>query len=252
MNYLSGFLMTKNENRYLREWVAFHRTQGFTKFYIYDNMSSVPVSETLAREIKNGIVEVKIWSETRRGKHNWAMNDCLARKDIHTTWISMTDTDEFIYGENEKLVDLLRRKEKEGVPALKFKWRGFGYGGHEKRPEGLVLENFLFRGDYDDWPLMGGPHPVGKSVVRFGVVKGMGSCHDPAGVDPELVREEFYINHYVTRSKDEFAEKTVRGGGNGVKRGAHLFNIYNKNLNKYEDKNIHRWLDETKKFMEET
>jgi hypothetical protein len=249
MNYLSAFLMTKDENRYLREWVAFHRTQGFEKFYIYDNLSSVPVSQTLEKEITAGLVEVKMWEDNKMGKHHRAMDDCLRREDIKTVWLSVTDTDEFIYGEEEKLIDLLKTKEKDNV-SLKFKWKGFGFSGHEDRPEGLVIESFLQRGNYEDWPCMGGPHPVGKSIARFGLAKGMADCHNVRGCKSELIESGFFINHYVTRSREEFKEKSQRGGGNGVKRGMHLFNIYNKNLNKYTDTKILKWLEETKANMQ--
>ncbi len=32
--------IVKNEGRYLREWIEFHRLVGCTKFYIYDNNST--------------------------------------------------------------------------------------------------------------------------------------------------------------------------------------------------------------------
>lgn len=251
MNYLVGFLMTKDENRYLKEWVAFHRVQGVEKFYIYDNESRVPVADTLKKEIEAGLVEVRLWKDEGKGKHHRAMDDYLRRKDVKTVWTTMTDTDEFIYGENERLVEYLTRREGEKTPALKFIWKGFGHGGHEKRPEGLVIENFLLRGNYDDWPLMGGPHPVGKSVVRFGVVGSMGDVHTAAGVHTELVTKEVFINHYVTRSREEFEEKSARGAGNGERRGLHLFQIFNKDLNKYEDRGALRWLEATKTKMQE-
>jgi len=251
MNYLVGFLMTKNENRYLKEWVAFHMVQGVEKFYIYDNDSEEPVSNTLKKEIEVGIVDVRRWTDSNKGKHHRAMDDCLRREDIKTVWVTMTDTDEFIYGEKERLVDYLRRRESDDLAAIKFLWKGFGHGGHDKRPEGLVIENFLLRGNYDDWPLMGGPHPVGKSVVRFGIVKGMGDVHTAAHPKQEVVTKDVFINHYVTRSKEEFAEKSGRGAGNGEKRGLHLFNIFNKDLNKYEDRGVLRWLEETKQKMQE-
>ena len=252
MNYLSAFLMVKDENRYLKEWVAFHTTQGFEKFYIYDNMSSTPVEDTLEKEIKEGLVDVKIWDHSGVGKHHRAMNDCLNRDDIRTVWISMTDADEFAYGEEERLVELLKRKEDQGCLAVKLKWKGFGHGGHDARPEGLVIENFLMRGNHEDWPLMGAKsRPWGKSIVRFGKVKRMGDCHTAAGVETDLIHSEFFINHYVTRSKEEFAEKSKRGGGNGEKRGMHLFNIFNKDLNKYEDRAAPRWLEDTKQKMQE-
>ena len=247
MNYLVAFLMIKDETRYLKEWVAFHRTQGFEKFYIYDNMSAIPVSETMSQEIKEGLVETQMWEDNKVGKHHRAMDSFLDRTDIQSTWAALIDTDEFAFGLQEELSGVLHRYENED--AVKLEWMCFGSSGHLNKPEGMVIESFTKRGEYGNLP--GAGAGIGKSIVKFGKVKRMSNCHTPR--HPHRPRtiplNEAVINHYVTRSKQEWSEKSQRGAGNGEKRGMHLFGIFDKELNKIEDKSILKWAQKTKDML---
>lgn len=243
MHYLSGFLMTKDENRYLKEWVAFHRAQGYTKFYIYDNMSQTPVADTLAGEVAAGLVEVTLWADDKVGRHHRAMDNFLDRRDVETVWASLTDTDEFAFGMEKPLAGIL--KEFESLDAVKLGWLCFGSSGHEKRPPGLVIESYTMRGPPESIP-------GGKSVVKFGSVRRMGDCHNPRGRQrpPVLDRNRAAINHYITRSKEDWEEKSRRGGGNGSKRGKRLFLGFDKKTNEAEDLRIQMYLEETKSNLE--
>jgi hypothetical protein len=242
LNYLSGFLMTKDENRYLREWVAFHRTQGYTKFYIYDNMSETPVAKTLNQEIEEGLVDVTVWEDTRIGRHRRAMDNFLNRPDVIATWVSITDTDEFAFGIENRLSEVL--KNHEDKDAVKLGWLCFGSSGHRKIPDGLVIESYTKRGEPESIP-------GGKSIVKFEIVKNMKDCHNACPIyKTHLIdRSEATINHYITRSKEDWIDKSRRGGGNGGKRSIGLFNKFNKKFNKLEDKTIQKYANKTKIFL---
>jgi hypothetical protein len=236
-HYLSAFLMVKDENRYLREWVAFHRTQGFTKFFIYDNGSSIPVSSTLSKEVAEGLVNVTTWNDTQTGRHVRAMNHCLNRNDLDSTWLSLIDTDEFIYGVNSKFIDVLRANE--DVDAVKVKWKGFGANGHDKIPHGLVIEEYQMCGDFEDLP-------GGKSTVKVGKIKAMRDPHNPKNnPSKRLLNSGAWINHYVTRSREDWMGKCKRGGGNGRPRETETFDRVQIKLNKYKDIGILKYLHET-------
>lgn len=245
MHYLTGFLMTKDENRYLKEWVAFHRTQGYTKFYIYDNMSQTPVAETLSVEVGSGLVDVVLWEDDRVGRHHRAMDNFLGRKDVETVWASLTDTDEFSFGMERPLAEVL--KDYESLDSIKLGWLCFGSSGHDRRPAGLVIESYTIRGEPESIP-------GGKSIVKFGKVRRMGDCHNPKGRQrpPVLDRDIVAINHYITRSREDWDDKSRRGGGNGSKRGRRLFWNFDKKTNKVEDLRIQRYKEETISNMNQT
>lgn len=234
--------MTKDENRYLREWVAFHRTQGYTKFYIYDNMSETPVSETLAREVSAGLVEVTLWEDDKVGRHHRAMDRFLDRRDVETVWASLTDTDEFAYGVDRPLSEVLKNHEDES--AVKLKWLCFGSSGHDSRPEGLVIESYKSCGTPESIP-------GGKSIVKFGEVRRMGDCHNPRHPHKAklLPQSEALINHYITRSKEDWQGKSKRGGGNGAKRRIRLFNALDIKTGDNDDQKILKYAKATKNNM---
>jgi len=240
-NYLSAFLMIKNENRYIREWIAFHRTQGFTKFFIYDNGSTIPISDTLSNEVAEGLVDITIWNDTKTGRHVRAMNHCLNRNDVNSTWLSLIDVDEFIYGIKNKFIDVIKANSKFDV--IKVKWKGFGASGHDEIPEGLVIEEYQMCGDFKDLP-------GGKSTVNVKKIKAMRDPHNANKGSLLLNYNEACINHYVTRSKEDWSEKCKRGGGNGRPRNIKTFNKIQTNLNKYNDTFILKYLNETKQMLE--
>lgn len=249
MHYLSGFLMTKDENRYLKEWVAFHRTQGYTKFYVYDNMSETPAAETLASEVASGLVDLTLWGDDKVGRHHRAMDNFLGRKDVDTVWASLTDTDEFAFGMEKPLAEVL--KEFESMDAVKLEWLCFGSSGHDRRPEGLVIESYTMRGEP-------GSISGGKSIVKFGKVRKMGDCHNPARSirrggcprPPLLDHNQVAINHYLTRSREDWEEKSKRGGGNGGRRNYKILSNFDKKTSQVEDLRIQRYLSETKSNLE--
>jgi hypothetical protein len=169
------------------------------------------------------------------------MNHCLNRRDINTTWLSLTDIDEFIYGVDETVKSFLTKNE--SYDAVKFLWRGFGSSGYKKRPNKLVIESYTKRGDFEDLP-------GGKSIVKFGKIKQMRDPHNCKGSNNvNLFKEGVFINHYVTRSLQDWEEKCKKGGGNGRPREMKTFFHVQNKLNKYTDTNILKYLKETKMFL---
>ena len=155
--------------------------------------------------------------------------------------MSFTDIDEFIYGPNYRLNEFLKKVER--FDSVKFTWRGFGSSNHKERPDGLVIESYTQRGNFTDLP-------GGKSVVKFGKVRKMKDPYNPHGVkNQRLYMDKIYINHYVTRSEQDWVEKCKKGGGNGKPRKMETFKRVQDRLNKYTDIGIHKYLSETKKYL---
>src|SRR5262245_23964419 len=53
----------KNEKKYLKEWIEYHRLIGVDHFYLYNNNSSDHPLELLLPYIKTGIVTVIAWPD---------------------------------------------------------------------------------------------------------------------------------------------------------------------------------------------
>jgi hypothetical protein len=211
----------RDEARYLAEWVSFHRIQGVERFYLYDNRSTDDWRSELEPEIAAGIVEVSNWPFVPGQKS--AYEDCLRRHRTDTRWIALLDIDEFLFSPTGRpLPEILRSFDMH--PGVTVNWRTYGTSGFMHPPEGLVTENYLWRGP-DDMHL----NRHVKSIVYPRRALGSLSAHyfrlqgNPVGEDGrpvlaleghghgsrERTAELLRINHYYTRSEEEFRRKAA-------------------------------------------
>jgi Glycosyltransferase family 92 len=207
----------RDEARYLAEWVSFHRLQGVERFYLYENRSSDDWQAQLEPEMEADIVEVQHWPFVP-GQLS-AYQDCLERHRHDARWIAFIDIDEFLFSPTGRpLPEILRRFGTH--PAVLVNWRLYGTSGFEQPPDGLVIENFLWRAP-DDFP----GNRWMKSIVNPRGALGPASAHhfrligDPVGEDRQpveklVVREPtadlLRINHYYSKSEEDFQRKAAR------------------------------------------
>ncbi len=59
---LSVCAIVKNEAKYLKEWIEFHRLVGVDHFYLYNNGNIDSVQKVLSPYIRKGIVTFIDWS----------------------------------------------------------------------------------------------------------------------------------------------------------------------------------------------
>ena len=69
--YLAVCLGVKDQHLDLREWIEYHQRLGVGKFYIFDDNSSVPVSEELQDLIKEG------WPLLKSGLCSNGLTTCM-------------------------------------------------------------------------------------------------------------------------------------------------------------------------------
>jgi len=216
----------RDEAPYLAEWIAFHRGQGVDRFYLYDNLSTDEWRSELAFEIESGIVEVIRWPREHKQQFS-AYTDCLKRHRTDTRWIAFIDVDEFLFSPTGRsLPAVLRDFEKH--PAVVANWRVYGHGGWKTQPPGLVIESYLIRSSDDDpvnrtvksivQPRLTRPpirHPhifthYGRAVGEDGI--------PPDGPYRASTAELLRINHYRTKSVEEWERKLVKGRPDGAWR----------------------------------
>jgi hypothetical protein len=220
------------ENKYLREWIDHHFRMGVKKFFIYDNGygNEEKPEKVLYHDIEVGIVEV-IDYRNQGGTFNVqdkAYNDCYAKHGHEYGWIGFLDIDELIQIKgNIKLPTLLSKFKADAVA---LSWQMMTDSGHLRYQAGKVLYRF-------QEPVEGHRYPGGeefvKCFVRGGIdgIKFESQPHMP--VQPQLkvmnVKGESvkqyptmqpiytgaWVNHYHTKSAEEFVEKVKRGFPNG-------------------------------------
>lgn len=100
MNYnmkVAICILVKNENRYIREWLYYHKKLGFDNIILYDNndYDGENVFDVIGDEITNGYV---IYNDIR-GKIKYQLpcyNEFLNKYHKIYDWVSFLDCDEFI------------------------------------------------------------------------------------------------------------------------------------------------------------
>ena len=144
----------QNEDRFLKEWIDYHRMIGVEHFYMYDNMSDDNSCKELEPYIKEGVVEYIYWERIYTIDKEWwhvqrdAYVDAMKRARGRTKWLAVIDTDEFIVPvQDHDLKSFLDDFDDFGGVCLS--WVCYGTSGVKKVPEGAwMIEQLLYRSDF--------------------------------------------------------------------------------------------------------
>lgn len=139
--------IAKNEEDYIKEWVAFHKVVGFDKIILYDNDSTDSMVEEIKPFVEDGYV---IYNEIHGTKQQLnAYNDALKKYGKLFKYLAFIDCDEFLFPvePHETVLSVIEKTMKKDWRAggICVNWAMFGSSGHETKPEGLLIDNFLWR-----------------------------------------------------------------------------------------------------------
>ena len=221
MLYFSICAIFRDEAPYLREWIEFHKLVGAERFFLYDNESSDGSGEVVAPYVDAGEIVVRPW-HLHPGQLP-AYNDCVERHREDSRWIALIDLDEFLFSPTGRPVPEILR-DFERWPAVGANWLNFGTSGHVEKPPGLVIESYLEHTR----------NPRARLTVKSIVdPRRVVTCDNPhyckyeggeLAVDeqkrpiegPEYAltdspsRSLLQVNHYWTKSEEEFRDKLGR------------------------------------------
>jgi Glycosyltransferase family 92 len=216
MAYLSVCAIYRDEEHYLREWIEFHRLVGVERFFLYNNLSLDDHREVLAPYIEAGIVTLTDWPE-EPGQMS-AYEHCLATFADDSRWIAFLDLDEFLFSPTKTAVSEILA-EFEDAPGVVVNWAVFGPADHATPPAGLLIENYTRRTTDPDFNHMvksivdprrvdtaPGPHYftyVGEALA----IDENGDRVQSRNVTDQVSFSRLRINHYVTRSREEYERK---------------------------------------------
>lgn len=129
----------KNEARYLSEWLTFHLGVGVDHFYLYNDSSEDDFQAVLDPWIDRHLVTMVDWPQNKGQVE--AYNHCVRAHRNRARWIAFIDLDEFLFSPSgHPLPDVL--VDYSDVSAIFVYWVLFGSSGHERPPDGHVIESF--------------------------------------------------------------------------------------------------------------
>jgi hypothetical protein len=221
---LGVVVIIRNEAPYLEEWLAYHHALGVEHFFIYDNGSTDELSSVIEPWVNHGLVTLVHWPLP--GGQIDAYSHALRFYGPSVDWLAFFDVDEFVVPlVDDDIPSVLARFPQAAdvrIPRVDF-----GFSGHRRPPEGLTIESFtqvanVFGRD----PAK--PQRV-KSVVQPRSISAVGIhtatvADEPRGPDGKPVPGEtvgkacwelVQLNHYYTRSFEEFEAKRFRGSATG-------------------------------------
>ena len=265
---LAVVAIMKNEGPYIKEWLDYHLLAGVNHFYIYDNESPDNMKEVLQPYIERGLVTYTFYPGKCRQVE--AYNEAVQKYRFFCRYMTFLDGDEFIFPQgNKSIVEVVDEilYDKPNAAALGVNWHCFGSNFQEKADYSRgVLERFTRRAP-NDW--RGGDYVPEKNNIT-------GNAHIKTIANPRRIRlfvnphfaflfdnyfainetgkiipswanypvtdEKIAINHYNTKSREEYDQKIQRGNADSNARCtpqqflAHDRNeIFDDSILKYRD-----------------
>ena len=222
----------KDEGKYLKEWLDYHLLAGVEHFYLYNNDSTDNYAEVLAPYVENNLVTLT--NVSGKGMQMLSYDDALERFKFFCRYMAFIDLDEFIFPKtNQSITKIAEEKISNDTAALGINMQFFGSNGEIKADYSRgVLERFTRRAPNDwiftnDDGIKDGNIYI-KSIMNPRLVNYFFSPHYAiyfaglksinaegnetfrAGSQP-ISADKIVLNHYFTKSREEFEQKRLRG-----------------------------------------
>ncbi len=226
---LAVVAILKNEGAYLKEWLDYHLLAGVDHFYLYDNESPDNQAEVAAPYVEAGLVDY--FHAPGKVMQMAAYNDAVKNFKFHCRYMAFIDLDEFIFPKtNQSIVETLDEilSQNPNAAGVAINWQMFGSGGQETADLSRgVLERFTQRAPVD-WT----PNNLGNASVKTvanprkinfliyphhaNYFEGLHAVNENGKIVPNYLNnpvtvDKIVVNHYYTKSKDEFFQKIQRG-----------------------------------------
>lgn len=199
--------IAKNEDNYIEEWVSYNLKLGFDQIFIYENDWVCKLDNEKLTKIQISGID----------KQREAYSDFIKDYSNHYTHAAFFDVDEYLVLKKHKTVKELLSEYKY-CHSLAINWVWFGDNGQKE----IVDNNYSYIKRFTK--RQKGVNEHVKCIVDLSKVKRM-DVHNPYNLSSiDTNKKEFkgpfnpngddliaQINHYYSRTPQEFKEKCDRG-----------------------------------------
>jgi hypothetical protein len=207
----------QNEAPYLKEWIEFHRLQGATHFYLFNNLSEDNYRSVLKEYVKKGIVTLIDWPYTATNNPEWdhiQIKACELGRQLacgKAKWLALLDIDEFLFATSHtSFVEFLRLFENvDPVGGICVNWVVYGTSHVEKIPPNkLLIETLVLSSGHlsDHFKSIIRPERVAYVCSPHYAIYQPGYRHytvsDAIPFPPFMYLNQARINHYWPRDLD--------------------------------------------------
>lgn len=223
--YLSECLIIRDENQYLLEHLTKGVQAGIEHFYIYDNMSKVPVSDYLHGTELSDYCTIEAFPSTDRTQY-----DCYKKfvKDHRqdTVWCAFVDTDEMFEG---NLIDFCKRHE--DIICLRFQQimhgaNGQAYADYNKTLTERFQDHIITGFSY--YKCVVQMEYVLVQLPHFSYVQSNTIPMQKWLMNIPMFNQECQLHHYIFKSFEEWLKKSLRGNVLSIK-GHQIKNFFLEN-----------------------
>lgn len=251
---ISIMTIFKSEQDYMEEWLDHHIAQGFEQIYLYCNDPNIHLYPYLAEPKYITYIKLINWIDKKNNGmdtiQRQAYTHCVQNYSYQTQFLMMLDLDEFIvpirtYSTVSDYISSLK-SEWDSICAFKIQRYDFGSGGHKTKPLGSVMESYKFHEkvcssfktlantNYIDksikfWKVHDFNFIPNKSGKIFNSYFGYHETGFPNSCKPNSVNNiPLVINHYYTKSYDEYISRCELWKTGGVNPIGHRTDCVNK------------------------
>lgn len=250
----------KNEHKYLKEWIDYNLSIGFTGIHLWEDVGSdshFEITEPYGNQVcLHPYSEVDDYALPEYGgtcHQDRMISHFLAHYREEFDWVAFIDPDEFITFDQDWDLEKLISRVGSLNSGIYLRWIMYGASGRIEAPtEGTVFTNYPYR-CYDElrhltWKV--------KSLVNLKQAKKMLNNHivqdgvTTLGV-PSLVAvtsDRAKVNHYYTKSWEDWAWKIcIRGDVFASNRRIDEFFYFNPDLKPRRDELISKYISQIPK-----
>lgn len=260
----------QNEERYLKEWIEFHKLVGVEHFYLYNNCSADGYFSVLKPYIDAKEVDLIDWPIQAMSWNEWiyevqpaAYMHCVKYAEGKTKWLALIDIDEFLTPiSSDSIPEIL--KGYEDFAGVCFNWKTFGHSWLFDLPENtLMIESLILRAPDERATNLGvksivrpeyvescrHPHYVAYKEGHFHVNSEKQRDVDSNGATLRVHYDQLVVNHYWSREGSSLYKKLQRYNAWFPEIEPEKWIEYVKGMNEVADRSMERFIDPLREKM---